>query len=103
MGRTDAQMMSPSIKVCLSLSYKTIRIDAAVGLYCNRSEKTIMCGKSYKVSRVPSFTQLRQNGLPGDMALTPRESLQLYDTMISVWPDCESLQVSGVVINISNL
>ncbi|CAH3109010.1 unnamed protein product [Pocillopora meandrina] len=36
--------------------------------------------------------QLRQKGLPGDMALTPKESLQLYDTMVSVWPDCESLQ-----------
>ncbi|CAH3109026.1 unnamed protein product [Pocillopora meandrina] len=38
------------------------------------------------------FKQLLENGFPGDMALTPKESLQLYDTMVSVWPDCESLQ-----------
>ncbi|CAH3109016.1 unnamed protein product [Pocillopora meandrina] len=38
------------------------------------------------------YKQLLENGFPGDMALTPKESLQLYDTMVSVWPDCESLQ-----------
>lgn len=38
------------------------------------------------------YKQLLENGFPGDMALTPKESLQLYDTMVSVWRDCESLQ-----------
>ncbi|CAH3109024.1 unnamed protein product [Pocillopora meandrina] len=38
------------------------------------------------------YKQLLENGFPGDMALTPKESLQLYDTMVSVWPDCKSLQ-----------
>ncbi|XP_022803066.1 probable ATP-dependent RNA helicase DDX60 [Stylophora pistillata] len=38
------------------------------------------------------YKQLLENGFPGDMALTPKENLQLYDTMVSVWPDCESLQ-----------
>lgn len=65
--------------------------------------KIYKLGLWLKVLPVPSFTQLRQKGLPGDMALTPKESLQLYDTMFSVWPDCESLQVSGVIINISIL
>ncbi|KAJ7386930.1 putative ATP-dependent RNA helicase ddx60 [Desmophyllum pertusum] len=39
--------------------------------------------------------QLRENGFPGDMALTPKETLQLYDVMVQQWPDKESLQVSG--------
>jgi len=36
-----------------------------------------------------------ENGFPGDMALTPKEALQLYDVMIWHWPEKESLQVSG--------
>ncbi|XP_068713439.1 probable ATP-dependent RNA helicase DDX60 isoform X2 [Montipora foliosa] len=36
--------------------------------------------------------QLRENGFPGDMALTPRETLQLYDAIVQHWPDKESLQ-----------
>jgi len=39
--------------------------------------------------------QLRENGFPGDMALTPGETLQLYDVMVKQWPDKESMQVSG--------
>jgi len=39
--------------------------------------------------------QLRENGFPGDMALTPGETLQLYDVMVKQWPDRESLQVSS--------
>lgn len=29
------------------------------------------------------------------MALTPEETLQLYDVMVTHWPDKESMQVSG--------
>ncbi|XP_068760168.1 probable ATP-dependent RNA helicase DDX60 isoform X4 [Montipora capricornis] len=36
--------------------------------------------------------QLRENGFPGDMALTPRETLQLYDAIVQHWPDKESQQ-----------
>ncbi|XP_078360877.1 putative ATP-dependent RNA helicase DDX60 [Oculina patagonica] len=36
--------------------------------------------------------QLRENGFPGDMALTPKETLQLYDVMVQHWPDKESLK-----------
>jgi len=44
---------------------------------------------------VPSLLlQLKENGFPGDMALTPNESLQLYKTMVEKWCDKESLQVS---------
>ena len=50
-----------------------------------------------------SHKQLLENGFPGDMALTPKESLHMYDTMVSVWPHCESLQVSALVITISIL
>lgn len=38
--------------------------------------------------------QLKENGFPGDMALTPKESLQLYNTMVEKWCGKESLQVS---------
>ncbi|PFX17719.1 putative ATP-dependent RNA helicase DDX60 [Stylophora pistillata] len=38
------------------------------------------------------FKQLRENSFPGDMALTPRETLQLYDVMVQQWPEKESLQ-----------
>ena len=44
---------------------------------------------------VPSLLlQLKENGFPGDMALTPKESLQLYNTMVEKWCGKESLQVS---------
>ena len=38
--------------------------------------------------------QLKENGFPGDMALTPEETVQLYDAMVKQWPDKESMQVS---------
>lgn len=34
-----------------------------------------------------------ENGFPGDMALTPKEALKLYDVMAQHWPDKESLKV----------
>ena len=37
--------------------------------------------------------QLRENGFPGDMALTPRETLQLYDVIAQHWPDKAALEV----------
>ncbi|XP_022789735.1 probable ATP-dependent RNA helicase DDX60 [Stylophora pistillata] len=38
------------------------------------------------------FKQLRENSLPGDMVLTPQETLRLYDVMVQHWPEKESLQ-----------
>ncbi|XP_022803055.1 probable ATP-dependent RNA helicase DDX60 [Stylophora pistillata] len=38
------------------------------------------------------FKQLRENSLPGDMVLTPQETLQLFDVMVQQWPEKESLQ-----------
>ncbi|KAM7443056.1 putative ATP-dependent RNA helicase ddx60 [Porites harrisoni] len=36
--------------------------------------------------------QLKENGFPSDFSLSPKETLQLYDVMLSHWPDRESLK-----------
>ncbi|XP_078360874.1 putative ATP-dependent RNA helicase DDX60 isoform X2 [Oculina patagonica] len=67
------------------------------------SKKTRKYENSYDVQSTEEFVrlhpcsqlgpkQLHENGFPGDMALTPEETLQLYDVMVKHWPDKESLQ-----------
>ncbi|KAM7424845.1 putative ATP-dependent RNA helicase ddx60 [Porites harrisoni] len=67
------------------------------------SKRTRKYEKEYDVQSTDEFVrlhpcaqlvtkQLKENGFPGDMALTPKESLQLYNTMVEKWCGKESLQ-----------
>ncbi|CAH3032867.1 unnamed protein product [Porites evermanni] len=68
------------------------------------SEETMEYEDGYDVTRTDEFVslhpiflsipllQLKENGFPSDLSLTPRETLQLYDTMLQHWPDKDSLK-----------
>nr|XP_033814625.1 probable ATP-dependent RNA helicase DDX60 [Geotrypetes seraphini] len=39
-----------------------------------------------------TVNHIKKYGIPSDLAFSPQESLQLYDTMVKSWPDCPTLK-----------
>lgn len=46
--------------------------------------------------------QIENYGIPADLSLSPKESVQLYDTMVEVWKEWPRAQV-GIQICAQNI
>ncbi|XP_019643772.1 PREDICTED: probable ATP-dependent RNA helicase DDX60 isoform X1 [Branchiostoma belcheri] len=70
-------------------------LEKSVYLPCSNSEDSLVPMHPYSVLTVKQLQDNLDNpdgAFPRDLTLSPRETLQLYDTMAQVWPERESLK-----------